>query len=95
LTDKRVKARLSTAFSIPFRAKELRLARFEGICAAAGLVLFGKRCRFLKRVDGADARIGRMPIEIGFHAQENRAMIPSDVFLIRFSRFLALLRRTV
>jgi hypothetical protein len=56
---------------------------------AAGLVLFGKRYRFLKRVDGADARIGRTPIEIGFHAQENRAMIPSDVFLIRFSRFSA------
>src|ERR1700724_243217 len=28
--------------------------------AASGLVLFDKRCRFRKRVDGADARIGRM-----------------------------------
>jgi hypothetical protein len=51
--------------------------------------LFGKRCRFLKRVDGADARIGRARNEIGFHAQENRAMIPSDAFLIRFSRLSA------
>src|SRR3984893_14186808 len=28
--------------------------------AASGLVLFNKRGRFRKRVDGADARIGRM-----------------------------------
>jgi hypothetical protein len=63
--------------------------------AASGLVLFDERCRFRNRVDGADARIGRMVGIFNVGAQKiarSLDLMPSRFDYLDFS---VVRRRTV
>jgi hypothetical protein len=60
--------------------------------AASGLVLFDKRCRFRNRIDGADARIGRMMQIFNVGAQKitrSLDLMPSRLGFVGFFRCAA------
>jgi hypothetical protein len=63
--------------------------------AASGLVLFDKRCRFRNRIDGVDARIGRMMRIFNVGAQKITRSLDLMPSRFDFLDFSVVLRRTV